>query len=387
MYSAENFARIAMIQIMLDSYLRYFSNDFLRSGLFILNNKYGDYRVMYRFFYDFLFVLLGCTGTISPLFADPTRTFPRLPESYCEQRFQQCESVFKKLSKKFLDKKDYKMWSFDRPKEEILEEFNQLDCWREEVWYKNRDADTLESQKDFIVSQELLINHHYRKPHLIAFQYNNADASYNCSLCSINGLKFLALEAPSKTSVKNFFNLLHNFQVTHLVRLTPATENGDEKCYPYWEGKAISSASTQDDILNIPLESEEENPKPYKLHYVWTDAWKDHQSGSAQELLDLILRTRSGYGPSSIIAVHCHSGVARTGTFIAGFLLLDEIDRQIAKGIKPQDLKISIEKVVKQLSLQRFYMVGKPMQYLTVYRLVDLYVQGLEKSGLKRSHK
>ncbi|MBI2706842.1 MAG: hypothetical protein HYX35_00765 [Proteobacteria bacterium] len=322
--------------------------------------------------------LMGYAEMISVSLADPTRTFPCLPKAYRDQVFQKCEAGFKERSDKLLTNKKYQNWSMNRNKEDILEEFNKLNEWREHVWYVNPAADTLESQKDFMISQDLLINHRYRKPHLIAFAYNNTDASYNSDTVILNGLKFLALEAPSKASIENFLNLMQNFQVTHLVRLTPAAEGGHEKSYPYWQGNVETNASTQESFLKIPLESEESEPLAYKLRYVWTNEWKDHASGSADELLSLILQARKGHTPSSLIAVHCHSGVARTGTFIAGFILLNDIDQQIAKGVKPADVKVSIEKTVAQLSLQRFYMVGKPAQYLTLHRLVDLYVQELQ---------
>jgi protein tyrosine phosphatase len=175
------------------------------------------------------------------------------------------------------------------------------------------------------------------------------------------------------------FNLLHNYNATHLVRLTPAKEGGHEKCYPYWDRRDELTLSTQEHYLNIPLESEENNPEPYKLRYVAIDTWKDHQSGDPDALLGLILQARKGHDSSSLMAVHCHSGVARTGTFISGFLLLDEIDRHFAEKKTLENLNISIEKTVMQLSLQRFYMVGKPEQYLTLYRLVDLYVNKLQQ--------
>ena len=231
--------------------------------------------------------------------------------------------------------------------------------------------------KDFKISQSLVVNHRYRKPHLIAFQYNNTDDSFNSSTVVANGFKFLALEAPSKASIDRFLNLIHNVNVTHVVRLTPATEGGSEKCYPYWEGNVETSAEEDIHHLIVRLESEDNDPIAYRPNYIWVDSWKDGYSGSPEGLLELIMKTRKNHDASSLVAVHCHSGVSRTGTFIAGFILLDEIDRQVAKGVSPKNIKVSVEKVVTELSLQRFYMVGQPKQYLTLYRLVDLYVKKL----------
>lgn len=305
------------------------------------------------------------------------RTFPRLPQAYKNKQYKGIKIAFEKLSEKHLVKEKFQKWSMDRPEEDILKEFDKLDKWREGLWYKNPSAKVLESKEDFMISQELLINHLYRKPHLIAFAYNATDTSYNSSTVVLNGHTFLSMEAPSEGTLRSFFNLLHNFAVTHLVRLTPSMEDGNFKSYPYWRGNEETDSNTEQTYLNIPLESEEDIPHPYRLRYISTNSWKDHHTTAVEDLLNLILQARRGYTLNSLIAVHCHSGVSRTGTFIAGFLLLDEIDNQIAKGKKLEELDISIEKVVKQLSLQRFYMVGKPKQYLLLYRLVDHYVKRL----------
>jgi protein tyrosine phosphatase len=76
----------------------------------------------------------------------------------------------------------------------------------------------------------------------------------------------------------------------------------------------------------------------------------------------------------SLIAVYCHSGVSCTGTFLAAFFLLNEIDQQLKNAKTAKDLKISVEETVSRLSLFRPHAVGKPKQYVTLDRLIDLYV-------------
>ena len=119
---------------------------------------------------------------------------------------------------------------------EIIDEFNRINLWREQkVWYKDPNVQDLEAHPDFAISQPVLVNNRFRKPHLVSFSFNNTDYSYNSSTISLNGLQFLALEAPSKESVKAFRNLLHNQHVRTVVCLTPAFEGNSEKCYPYWK--------------------------------------------------------------------------------------------------------------------------------------------------------
>lgn len=47
---------------------------------------------MHKFTFSVFIFLFGYTGVISAILAGPTTTFPRLPESYRAQRFQQCEA-------------------------------------------------------------------------------------------------------------------------------------------------------------------------------------------------------------------------------------------------------------------------------------------------------
>lgn len=302
-------------------------------------------------------------------------TLPRLPSLYQKEMILKMEHEFKRRNKIFLGNKDFVLWEINKPTEEIINEFEQLQKWRQSIWYADPTADTVESQPDFMISQELAISGRYRYPRLIAFEYNNTDPSYNSSTIMLNGLHFLALEAPSQQTVKHFNYLVHNHKVTHLVRLTPEFEKDVEKSFAYWK----NNLTTHDGVtyLKIPLDSDVPN-QPYIVRYAWTDTWIDHASGDPQQLLEIIMQVRDSHQSSSLIAVHCHSGVARTGTFIAAFVLIHEVDCQRANGIPTKDIKISIEKTVKQLSLQRFYMVGQPTQYVTLYRLVDHYLKSLD---------
>jgi hypothetical protein len=306
------------------------------------------------------------------------RTFPRLSTSIRDNQLKKIHKAITVRNQKYLGNRSFALWSPNKPLDEIIEEYNAINLWRQaEVWYENPEDSALESREDFVVSQALLTSGCYRKPHCISFEYNNTDPSYNSSTVILNGLRFLALEAPSKDSVKAFRNLIHNQGVKTLVCLTPEFEGTVEKCFPYWKGELISGGRK----LRIPLETERtrELDLPYNVNFVFLDSWKDNESGNAGQLLDLIMQVRNEYDESALLACHCHAGVGRTGTFIVGFTLLHEIDQQIAAGTKPDDLKVSVEEMVMKASLQRFHMVGQVTQYCTLYQTVDLYVSQLKQ--------
>lgn len=47
----------------------------------------------------------------------------------------------------------------------------------------------------------------------------------------------------------------------------------------------------------------------------------------------MVEELRKSYKLSDIVAVHCNAGVGRTWTFIAAFLLIDDINKQLAAGV------------------------------------------------------
>jgi len=304
-------------------------------------------------------------------------TFPSLPRYECETKFAAVQKGFEERSNLFLKGKHFQNWSANRTQKDIFEEFKRIEEWRHQSWYSEKTGELLVSRIDFMVAQDLLEKGFYRRPNLIAFQYNQSDGSYNSSNIVLNGQRFLALEGPTEKNLSQFYKLLQNFQVTQLVRLTPSISNGEQQSSPYWQGRIKKDSKTKSNFINIPLAGIQTS---FPIRYYFTESWQDNGSIDPLALSQLIQAVRKDSDPENgLLACHCGNGVGRTGTFIAGLVLLQEIDRQIAAGIKLAEIDISIEKVVMQLSLQRVYMVAKPEQYLTLYRLIDHHIQNLQK--------
>lgn len=317
-------------------------------------------------------LMMGFAITAQANFTDSVKTFPSLPVLYKENKFKDIERAVTERANLFLKGHTFQRYTINRPAAEILEEFKQLKAWRDHTWYSEKKGGVIISRPDFMIAQDLLDKGFYRRSHIIAFDYNHSDATYNSSTIVLNGQRFLALEAPTQKTLDNFFKLLQNYQVTQLVRLTTAMEGNIEKSYPYWPGKIQTNAKTGQTFLNLPLVG---SKKTLPILYYYLDTWLDHKGIEAHILLKTLERVRKEYSKEGLLACHCSGGVGRTGTFIAGLLLLNEIDQQLAQGKSIETLNISVEKVVMQLSLQRLYMVAKPDQYLSLYRLVDLYLK------------
>ncbi|MCP5492636.1 MAG: dual specificity protein phosphatase family protein [Chlamydiales bacterium] len=251
-------------------------------------------------------------------------------------------------------------WTSNKSEEAILAEFKSLNKKRKAIW----------EHSDFNGNPGLIANKFYRRDDSIAFAYNSVSPHYNASLVSLDYKRFLALEAPFEHNVRHFFDILIQYNVTDLVRLTPVSDDSDIqydtpiKCHPYWEEQAVG-LTEQSSILSL-------NSQPIR-YYVMED-WVDGKGMSAKRLLNLINCVRSQQSNNSVIACHCCAGVGRTGTFIAAYLLLDQADEQISQGIPPEDVQISVEDVVMQLSMQRRCCVATKSQYLTLYRILDQYL-------------
>jgi len=331
---------------------------------------------MYAKLFSILVIALT-TVWVNPLIAsipNPVLSIPTLPHQYLEKHFQAIQEAFDQRTILFLRGWPFKKWQANKSQEEILQEFDQLNEWRFSAWYVDPKSNVLIARADFMVAQDLLEKELYQKPAYLAFQYNRSDSTYNSSSIILNGFKFLAMDAPNAKTLNRFFILLQNFRATQLVRLSSSEESGTTTNKPYWVNKLQVNAKTKEVMLNIP---QPYNPAPYPIRYYSTDNWSGKIN--LKELLQLIQTVRKTYDPSNdLIACHSTNGAGRTGTFIAGFVLISEIDKQIATGVSKNDIDISIEKTVMQLSLQRPYLVREPQEYITLYRLIDLYMASLK---------
>lgn len=319
-------------------------------------------------------VLLGLIIPISS-WADAPRFMPALSKARVDSNFKIAEVGFKQRWKHFATGKKFEKYSPNFDEQELHAKFSNIKTNRQAAYYENPTQQPQRSKIEFERSQLLMTNGFYKSLHHIAFAYNSSHPSYNASNIIINGHKFLALEGPQKLAhVNNFLRLLVNYDVKQLVRLTKDYEKQEFKTENYWNN-SIKINATEQQLLTFKLTDEDPSQtSPYTILYYGTDHWLDFAGVDPEHLLEMVQKVRKDYKPGNIIAVHCSAGVGRTGAFIATFLLFNEIDRQLAKGIQPKNINLSIEEFVYKLSLQRAYAVSEPQQYVNLHQVVKLYI-------------
>lgn len=293
-----------------------------------------------------------------------------------EENFNTAQEGFQKRWLEFnVDNKKFHVWTKDCNEDELKNRFEQMDKERLQVYFINPE-DFSKGIGHYRPNYETPANFatwgsRYQYP--LAFCYNLASPNYDASIITLHGTKFVAMEAPTQNNLSEFYQLLQQYHVTDLVRLTPANSKIRENSFPYWEGHISINSKSAQSTLEI-------NGK--EINYLFTDCWVDHESIEPEKLLALVKAVMREENPSQMIAVHCRAGVGRTGTFLAAYALIRDIDTQMKNGVDIDHIQVSIDKIFWELSLQRPFMVTKFSQYLTLYRLVDCYIDTLRDESL-----
>ncbi len=247
---------------------------------------------------------------------------------------------------------------------DIFDEFEKLDRLRKALWYINPDTSPRICHEDYMIDQDILEKNLFRDIRNIAFAYNSLSHNYNASTIFINQYHFIALQEPAHDQVSLFYKLLLNHHVTGLVRLKPEHEFVDNRSSKYW----LEKLERHNDRLNHKISiAGDPLTQPIFIPYIYSEKWTDDQDVEIEELHTLVKGVRNIFrvkgGP---IAIHCASGVGRTGTLMAAVAIAEFLD-------KSELNDLSIEKMVLYLSLQRPNMVGVASQYLLLYRFAAYY--------------
>ena len=293
------------------------------------------------------------------------------------EAFSSAEKEFAERWKEFQGgTKQFSLWNHGWNIDEIKKRFDQMNTDRYIVYFVNPEqCDKEESiglYRERYQTPKDWMKWGSRYPYPGAFVYNLANENYSASRIILNGRKFLALEAPTKENASQFYEVLLQYQVTDLVRLTPASSPKKDNCFPYWEGQL--SISKKNGRNTIELCGRE-------MNYFFTDRWINHDGIEPLRLIALVKAVMENEGQDQVIGVHCRAGVGRTGVFLAAYTLIRDIDDQLTRGITVDTLKLSIDKVIWQLSLQRPFMVNNFLQYATLYQTIDTYIDSIRNKS------
>lgn len=194
-----------------------------------------------------------------------------------------------------------------------------------------------------------------RYPYPMAFEYNLADEDYDASLVTLGPNGFLAIEAPSHANQDQFHALVGKFPLKCFVQLNAANRQ-PEDYFPYWERWERGPAGQ----VVVGGRS---------FTFVSCD-WPHRQGIEATDLYDVLGNVR-GAGGSGAIAVSCRIAAGRTGTFIASYEILDAIARQRARGLTVMEIKINVDRIFWEVTVQRPFAITHASQYRTLYRIAD----------------
>ncbi|PAV85672.1 hypothetical protein WR25_08275 [Diploscapter pachys] len=178
-----------------------------------------------------------------------------------------------------------------------------------------------------------------------------------------------AYDRGKRATVDQFWAMIVQKNVHHIVMLTETTENGVAKCAQYWpkdvgetvnydgEITVVLVAETHDNICTtreFNLEFRGYLRRIRQFHYKsWNDRMGVENQWQLARFVERVMQVKD-----RPILVHCSAGIGRTGVFIALFNIYDRAKKE---GI------VNVYEEVNNLRRQRRGMVLTLEQYICIY--------------------
>ncbi|KAK7503372.1 hypothetical protein BaRGS_00005293, partial [Batillaria attramentaria] len=244
-----------------------------------------------------------------------------------------------------------------------FQEAPRLNGEREENYMKNRFNSILPYDRSRVVLEKI----------------NGDDASDYVNASFVRGHKsekaYIAAQGPKNNTADDFWRMVWQEQVTHIVMLTNLLEHNKRKCYEYWPAKGAKITYGTMEVTGVAEEQRahyvirtfdvsqakgQEKRRVQQFHYV---SWFDHEVPATTPLVDFwrYVRARATCTSKSPLLVHCSAGVGRTGTFIALDVVIDRAQHET---------NVIIRDVVQALRDDRCNMVQNKGQYLFLHEAV-----------------
>lgn len=227
-------------------------------------------------------------------------------------------------------------------------------------------------------------------------------------ISQFSNINFMVTQGPMEKTKEQHWQVVYENEVDVIVMLTKAVEGMKEKCIEYWPSEGPPTCSGQYDIS-----SKEENilrpgvmrrdilvmdcesmalyceQEVAHLQYLdWPDLGVpkelDHLIKAVQDVREIVLEKMSSKRKEDKIniLVHCSAGVGRTGTFLALYKLMEDVDEILKNSDSTSSTSINIYNTVFALRSKRVEMVQTWEQYKYLYGSVCIYAR--QKKGLPK---
>ncbi|KAI8843687.1 protein-tyrosine phosphatase-like protein, partial [Chytridium lagenaria] len=237
------------------------------------------------------------------------------------------------------------------------------------------------------------------------------------------GKRYISTQGPLPETVRDFWGMVWDQQVTVIVMLTKEEERGRPKCHRYWPEEGMSSrveygdGSVEVEVVGRQsvcggevvvremkvgrvVDMEDADVRTvWHVHYL---NWPDHKSSTAKtvlEVIDLANRLQGMTPFSGPMVVHCSAGCGRTGTFCVIDTVLHQLSSSIpthslppldgtAPPQDPEEVDDLVLAAVMRMRERRVAMVQTLEQFAFCYeavvtRLLEWVLEGREVTWVK----
>lgn len=213
--------------------------------------------------------------------------------------------------------------------------------------------------------------------------------------------EFIGCQGPKANTVKDFWRMVQQQNVSLILMLCRLTEGGRSKCEQYWpiqgettkyddinlhvkceDEKHETSYLSQRDFVLINPETNEEISKVTQIQYL---GWPDHGIPEKDELEDfdtLVRHTMKEYNrineenSDDKILYHCSAGIGRTGTLLSIIHIIANLEKQMKE---EKEIKtISVFSTLRKLREHRYHLVQTGVQYFFIYDYLSLYLKKMK---------
>ncbi|MED6282067.1 hypothetical protein CHARACLAT_028134, partial [Characodon lateralis] len=189
--------------------------------------------------------------------------------------------------------------------------------------------------------------------------------------------EYIATQCPLPSTVSDFWRMVWEEKVKRIVMVTNHIEAGRKKCEKYWPEdmkrrvyvEVLVTGTSEIKEPNWTLRefrvthkntSEERTVKHFHFT-VWPDRGVPQSTEVLIQFRGLMRRHIESEGSEAPTVVHCSDGVGRAGTFIALDVLLQQLEKEQAVGIK---------EFLHKMRLHQSHMVQTKSQYVFLHQCI-----------------